>query len=323
MTEPLTQATLTPTTDERGRDLSLDQQAELALTVHFNPESMRLVLTNTIKKGRGQRPTQTVSDSVAKLSMDLVFDTTTTGEDVRQHTHQIAQMMDPVVELYTRRGRRRERKVPAVVVFEWGTTKFEGYIDGYTENIEFFSAEGVPLRSTLSLSLTQQERTFAPNDEVSYDRSGVSRELELGAEATTAQLGSQQSLHSQAGGAAEARRLGAQNGLENLRLPEKSEIQIIDELERSAQSFAAGVSGGLTIAADSPFAGLRIQAESTASRPRQKLSAGVQTPGRAAAGIGPKTAFGIGGKISNQGSSSMCTDVGVNADIGNRIKFEE
>ena len=40
-------------------------------------------------------------------------------------------------------------------MFLWGTFQFMGLVDSYNETLEFFSASGVPLRSAVSISLTQ------------------------------------------------------------------------------------------------------------------------------------------------------------------------
>ena len=106
---------------------------------------------------RRREPPQLVTETTAKLSLELLFDTTDTGSDVRAQTFQIAQLMQP------RPGPRQEgeqRGVPAIVLFEWGSFVFEGYIDSYKETLDFFAPEGVPLRATLSLSLTEQAKPF-------------------------------------------------------------------------------------------------------------------------------------------------------------------
>ena len=40
-------------------------------------------------------------------------------------------------------------------LFLWGTFQFTGLVDSYNETLEFFSASGVPLRASVSLSLTE------------------------------------------------------------------------------------------------------------------------------------------------------------------------
>ena len=82
---------------------------------------------------------------------------TTTGKDVRLETSKIAVFMEPS----SKNRSSKAKGTPTIILFEWGTISFEGFIDSYSETIDFFSAEGIPLRATLSLSLTQQERTFS------------------------------------------------------------------------------------------------------------------------------------------------------------------
>jgi hypothetical protein len=153
-------ATLTAMTDLRGRELKPPQQRPLE--VQFNPEKLELTLTNAMEQNRNRRrrePPQLVTESTAKLSLELLFDTTDSGSDVRALTFQIAQMMQP------RPGPRQggqPRGVPSIVKFEWGSFVFEGYIDSYKETLDFFAPEGVPLRSTLSLTLTEQGKPFPP-----------------------------------------------------------------------------------------------------------------------------------------------------------------
>jgi hypothetical protein len=71
-----------------------DQQGT-AVEVHFNPVSLQYQITNTMKEGEGARKKQYVSQSTGKLTMDLLFDTTHNGEDVRMHTDRIAKFMEP------------------------------------------------------------------------------------------------------------------------------------------------------------------------------------------------------------------------------------
>jgi hypothetical protein len=349
MPELKTKAVLTPKTDDRGRDLNDTQQKARRVDVFFNPETLDLTLTNSIRKGNRRRPAQTVTESTAKLSMDLIFDTTMDGKDVREHTHKVAQMMDPVRTRTSRRGRSRSQKVPSIVIFEWATIKFEGYIDSYKENIDFFSSEGVPLRATINLSLTQQERTFAPSSGVNFDSTGVLGQPAFGGgsppppgtDTQTKKMGANESVTDAArtaGDPAAARRLAAQNGIENLRMPGVNEIAVVDELARGAASFSseASVSVGvgasaavkartaaLTTSTGSAFAGLNLQASARIPRPRAKLSLGIDTPPGADIGIGTNTGFAAGGEISAAGGSSMSADVGVNADFEAGITFEE
>lgn len=244
-----TQAVITPLTDVSGAALSADAQRNQAVTVQFNPEKLQLSLSNEIKKGEDDQPAQMVTEATASLAMELVFDTTTTGEDVRGRTHAIARLMDPRMA----GDGNTENKVPSIVRFEWGTVKFEGYIDNYSEAIDFFSSEGVPLRSTLTLSLTQHERALEPNTNVAYDNDTGGDFSAGGGNAQQTPMGGGQSvtdLASKAGNPAAARGLGALNGVENLRLPEVDNLLVADfeanAVAKAGVGFKAGAGASFT-----------------------------------------------------------------------------
>jgi hypothetical protein len=83
--------------------------------------------------------------------MDLIFDTTPTGEDVRISTEKVARFMEP-----------DENKIPPIVQFEWGTYTFQGMMESYRETIDFFAANGVPLRASINLTLLSKTRYLNP-----------------------------------------------------------------------------------------------------------------------------------------------------------------
>lgn len=127
-----------------------------ALPVHFNPESLEYTLTNNIKEqGNSTESKQQVSKSSGKLSMELTFDTTLDGSDVREQTEKLQAMMKPVDDGGT--------KIAPVVEFAWGVYRFRGVFSSYKETLDFFSATGVPLRASISLSMTQQDGLFDPS----------------------------------------------------------------------------------------------------------------------------------------------------------------
>jgi hypothetical protein len=127
-----------------------------AVPVHFNPESLEYTLTNNIKEqGNSTESKQQVSKSSGKLSMELTFDTTLDGSDVREQTEKLQAMMKPVDEGGT--------KIAPVVEFAWGVYRFRGIFSSYKETLDYFSATGVPLRASISLSMTQQDGLFDPS----------------------------------------------------------------------------------------------------------------------------------------------------------------
>jgi hypothetical protein len=126
-----------------------------AIPVHFNPETLEYTVTNNIKdQGNSTESKQQVSKSSGKLSMELVFDTTLDGADVREKTEKFQAMMKPVAE--------GNKKIAPVVEFAWGTYRFRGIFTSYKETLDYFSSTGVPLRASISIQMTQQDGLFAP-----------------------------------------------------------------------------------------------------------------------------------------------------------------
>jgi hypothetical protein len=117
----------------------------------FNPTTMQYSITNQASQGSGRSRSRAVDESTGKLTMDLVFDTTDSGDDVRNKTERIALLMKP----------EGARGTPILQV-TWGNFAFQGALDQYRETLDFFSSDGMPLRATLSLgftTVTEQNRT--------------------------------------------------------------------------------------------------------------------------------------------------------------------
>ncbi len=89
------------------------------------------------------------------LSLNLFFDTTLTGDDVRQKTDPIWKLMrvdSNVKDAKSTLGR------PPMVAFQWGAVQlFKAVITQINQKFTLFSNEGKPLRSTMSVSFMQSE----------------------------------------------------------------------------------------------------------------------------------------------------------------------
>jgi hypothetical protein len=326
--EKHTIAIFMPKTDENGRVLSNQQQREYRIQVHFNPESLDITFTNSVEKGRRNQPAQvSVTETTAKLSMELVFDTTLNGIDVRTETNKLACLMDP--SQHTPRRNNNSRKIPSIVIFQWGTIWFEGYIDSYREKIDFFSSEGVPLRATVSLSMTQQQRDFKPNTSVTFNNNVTGGDVSPHNNTPVFRIGSDKSVTDvvQAGNSAAARNVAAANGIENMRLPEVNGLVMPDFQLSEAPRFDTMKSR--------PGADESLQAKgATAS-----LFFNLKNPASVSGGAGllpdmeshfnrglrmdTEVSVGPGGLSGGGGSASISADVGVSADIEPGIRFEE
>ncbi|WP_213955778.1 MULTISPECIES: hypothetical protein [unclassified Variovorax] len=126
------------------------------ITVHFNPASLQYSVSNTMGEAKGPNKKQYVANSSAKLTMDLVFDTTHNGHDVRELSDRMAKLMKP--------DGPKGKQVPPQVTFEWGTYKFTGMVEQYKETLDYFSPEGVPLRCGINLTLASQDKVFADKE---------------------------------------------------------------------------------------------------------------------------------------------------------------
>jgi hypothetical protein len=123
--------------------------------VQFNPESLKLNFANE-DNSRGQSsPGQTTGSGTSKLAVELVFDTTTTGTDVRRNTEDIAYFIKAPPD-------RNNRPVQPGMGFEWGSFIFRGVVKSMDETLDYFSEEGVPLRANISLSVAQPNIEFIP-----------------------------------------------------------------------------------------------------------------------------------------------------------------
>ena len=137
MTQPVEQATFTNVGN--GQSIS----------VHFNPNSLTYNLSNTIENtGSGNSSRQQGPNHSGKLTMELVFDSTDTGQDVRLVTFQLA-------ELVRVGGDGAASNAVAVVEFAWGNLTFRGSVKSFDETMDFFSSSGIPLRATVKLEMVE------------------------------------------------------------------------------------------------------------------------------------------------------------------------
>jgi contractile injection system tube protein/LysM domain-containing protein len=130
------------------------------LPVRFNPQSLQVNYHAVGPKGsknrekdaekQGARDQQT--GALADIAMDLIFDTSEEGKDVRNITVNIAALVNPQL-VYG-----KSAPAPPLVRFHWGTFVFNGKVLSVSETIDFFSEQGVPLRSTVKLSMSEVQR---------------------------------------------------------------------------------------------------------------------------------------------------------------------
>lgn len=248
------------------------------IPIQFNPLSLQNTVTNTLsQQGQGKR-TQYVSQSSAKLTMDLVFDTTDTGTDVREKTFPVAQLMQPGGD-----EGEEQREPPEAVEFSWGTFSFTGVIESFRETIDFFAPEGIPLRSSVNVTLAKQSHVFDRDAGMGSKRHKAEPQL-----VPLASTDDVTSVAEQTGDPAAWRHLAAANGIENPRMM-----------------------GGLSIAVS---AGVRGGFGATAR-------VGTNTGVSSSPSVGASAHFGIGGRAQSA-RSGLSVEVGNKVSLRDRLKFE-
>lgn len=141
------------TTKPQGRDV----------VVQFNPETLKVTYSNQVAPSEGQgsqddpQKLQFVGSGTTKLAVQLWFDVSGQAEesqnpqiDVRNLTKNVAYFMTP------KKSAENKFMIPALR-FEWGSFSFDGVMDSLDETLEYFSADGIPLRASMSFGLTQQK----------------------------------------------------------------------------------------------------------------------------------------------------------------------
>ncbi len=215
---------------EMEADFSGPKSGGKETTVQFNPESLKVTFANQlVQPGNGgangtgdqsnQAGRQFVGAGTTKLALQLWFDVgAQTGEgdrkaDVRDLTKDVAFFITPKQE--------DSNYLPPAARFSWGSFHFDGYLDSMEENLEFFSEEGIPLRASVSLGMSQQKiQEFSgsggslggtPPGVPGFGKGG------LGA-APLSQARSGASLQSMVGGGQDWKKIADANNIENPRL---------------------------------------------------------------------------------------------------------
>lgn len=131
------------------------------IEVLFNPTEYRLEKSNQFAEvpipGLEAPPVQFVRGSIRTLSMQLFFDTYEQGEDVRDYTGQIVELLDVDPELHA----------PPVCIFSWGDLNFVGVLERANQSFQLFLSDGTPVRATVDVTFKEYFRT--PGDRQSAD----------------------------------------------------------------------------------------------------------------------------------------------------------
>ena len=266
--------------------------------VHFNPTSLVYSVENaTPQQGGDPKSRQFAGQFTGKLTMDLQFDTTGTGDDVRIITNQVANFLQPAGSTNPPGGSPQPAatgntpdpaKAQPVVSFEWGSYSFQGVMESFRETIDFFSAEGVPMRALVSVGLARQDQALTED--------GLTKTSNVaGSLVPTGSGGSVQAMASLGGDPSAARQLASANGLVSTRFTAGASLQVDAGVQlKPAAGFAVSASAGAGL-------GLSLGVSAGAGVSAGGLF-GVSIGGRVSAGAGVS---GGGGLLASAGVSSM------------------
>jgi len=309
------------------RKATFTPKGQAPIEVHFNPASLQLTLSTKLneKKSKKQGGRQVVNEGTAKLAVELVFDTTDTLENVCDTTVKVARLLG------------EKGKPPPYVAFEWGAFKFEGIVDSYKETLDYFSADGVPLRSSVSLGMTQDEDIFARGapGQRAEGWSPANGGADSQAEVAPPPGGSTTTTATQAGAPSAGREIAAMNGEESMRFPRSPVLTVDASVTLSPPAAFASVGGGIGVGGglgasmglgvsgggalpslQGAFSGLRLPSVSASASVRldtSRLVQRVETHTHATQG---GASFELGGRMLSRGSR-----LGANARV--RVRFEE
>jgi hypothetical protein len=282
------------------------------LTVHFNPASLVYSVENSVaQQSGGPKKVQYVAQFSGKLTMDLQFDTTDTGADVRTYTNQVALFMQASANASAAAQNSAPPssggnssgpppKAPPVLSFQWGTYQFQGIMDSFKETIDFFSADGVALRALVSIGLSRQDNVFD-------EGANLSGPTSAGSLVPSSSGDSALSMATRGGDPSAARGLGAANGLESLRFTGGVSMQVSAGVQLNAPAAfvtapSASAGGGLSLGISAGgsiggSAGLSIGASAG-------ISAGVSIGSSAGVSAGVSGGAQISGLAPSFGSSA-------------------
>ncbi len=277
--------------------LSAHDGSGTPLTVMFNPASLKVTLTNKMqddKSGGDQKgkTKQNTQGTTTKLETELVFDTTgdsatgnpiSVGTDVRSVYKDLTTTMAQAPEQSTA-GSGADSKPPPIVDFRWGNFLFSGMIESLNETLDFWSSEGVPLRSTVQIVLQGVKTDGSATSDPPPITVTMNTAPPNAAGATT--------VATNAGDPRAGRALAAANGVENMRM---------------AAGGALAVTGGVQLQAAAGFS-LSLSAGAGAS-----IGFGIG----ASAGGGASLGFGAGAS----GGIGVGAGAGVSAGLGASAGF--
>jgi hypothetical protein len=306
-----------------------EQPAQDGFTVLFNPQSLKLTYSNTLEAGnaRNKQQRQYIGKQSSDLAVELTFDTTEIpptgdipfGDDLsKQRADQARQIGDVDVRIFTAaiiammdKAEKSDKPAPYRVQFVWGAFLFEGVLKSATETIDLFSSDGVPLRATLSITISEDALEFrratpASNTPLTVPTAGSTAASTAAAAGRPADSG---------------KAMAALNNLDDVRsLPGDVALELptFGAAGGASASIGASVGGGIGFGA-SASAGFGVSADVSASASASgdfSISGGFGGGAGLDVSLGGGGGFGLDGGASAGGSFGLGVSGGISAGFG-------
>lgn len=140
----------------KAKIINLSNESEFVECM-FNPHEYSLSKSNTWKANENiskNAPTATFKSGGAQvLKLSLHFDTLEEGGDVRDITDKLWKMMEVDED---NKNSESGKGAPPEVAFEWGRLYFRSVITNMTQKFTLFTADGVPVRCAVNITLEQK-----------------------------------------------------------------------------------------------------------------------------------------------------------------------
>lgn len=224
---------------------SPEKEPTKKVPVQFNPETLKVSFANQIQTPegsgdqRGSPAQQFVGAGTTKLTLQLWFDVNAPQDgqtllDVRKMTEKISYFITPKPN-----PKDKKKFIPPGIRFIWGSFQFDGLMESLEESLEFFSSDGIPLRASMTLNLTQQKI-----DVYKFGKDAPERKPLPGTRPLTeaVQDDNLQNMAA-ANGNDDWQSVAAANGIENPRSLQPG--QLLDM--NASVGFSAGIGGGANV----------------------------------------------------------------------------
>jgi hypothetical protein len=279
-------------TEKEPQEINPDKTVK----VQFNPETLKVNLSN--QKAGGDQPggsaVQFVGKGTTKLSLELWFDVTASGEadDVRVLTRKVRYFITPIKKTVS----GRQQFIPPGVRFVWGSFLFDGVMDSMDESLEFFSEDGKPLRARVSVNLSSQEIKLEPPAKPgSPNTPGTQPQQQARAGDTV------QDMAAREGRPQDWKAIAAANNIENPRLMSPGTLL--------NTNIGGGIGGGIGVGAGVGIGG----------QIGGRVGAGISATAGISAGVGFGASAGVSGGVS--GDIGFGASAGVGGGVSGGIGF--